>query len=235
MSLLRRAARRVASSPALARLLLGIEVPPAAPSRRYFDLTTPVLVRLVAPRVNASSRVLDMGTGAFAAIGLALWRRTGCRVVSSDVDAGLVEQARANVARNGAPIEVIRASFFDGVFARDTGDERGDPAFDCVTFNAPYVPTSEVGADGGDARYAVQSDGGREGTAVIRGFLAAFEGELRVRRAYLGVNTLMVPRRVTQACVAERAGLHLEETLSLPLLPVDVYVVGRSHSHPPIP
>ena len=65
-------------------MLLRIDVPPIDADRRYFDLTTPVLVRLVAPRVTASTRLLDMGTGAFAAIGLALWRRTGCQVVASD-------------------------------------------------------------------------------------------------------------------------------------------------------
>lgn len=218
MSLLRRGARRLASSRTLAQVILRIDLPPIEPGWRYFDLTTPVLVRLVASRVTASTRLLDMGTGAFAAIGLALWRRTGCQVVASDVDEGLVEQARANVAANGAPIPVMRASFFDDI----------DGEFDCVTFNAPYVPTSDVGADGGDARYAVQADGGALGTDVIEGFLAAFEKERRVGLAYLGINSLMVPRAAVQAAIAEHPGLRLEKKLRLPLLPVDVFVIRHA-------
>jgi len=218
LSLLRRGARRLFASRALARRLLGIEVPPVGPGRRYFDVTTIVLIGVVRRRIDASSRVLDMGTGAFASIGLALWRRTGCRVVSSDVDAGLVEQARANVAANAAPIEVVQSRFFDDVFGE----------FDCVTFNAPYVPSRAVGADGGDDRYAVQSDGGERGTDVIEGFLRAFEEEPRVALAYLGVNTLMVPRRMVEACIAGRAGLRLQTISGGKLLPVDVYVVGKA-------
>jgi hypothetical protein len=152
------------------------------------------------------------------------------------VDAGLVEQARANVAGNDAPIEVVQSRFFDRVFERDgdrepaEGDSAGSPeeGFDCVTFNAPYVPRREVGADGGDDRYAVQSDGGERGTDVIDGFLRAFEAEPRVPLAYLGVNTLMVPRRMVEACIADRAGLRLQEIAGSGLLPVDVYVVGRA-------
>ena len=199
-------------------MFLRIDLPPIEPGRRYLDLTTAVLVRLVAPRVTASTKLLDMGTGAFAAIGLALWRRTGCQVVASDVDERLVEQARANVAANGAAIKVVRASFFD--------DLEGE--FDCVTFNAPYVPTGEVGADGGDARYAVQADGGAQGTDVIEGFLAAFEKERRVGLAYLGINSLMVPRAAVQARIAERPGLRLEKKLRLPPLPVDVFVIRHA-------
>lgn len=243
MSLLRRAARRVASSPRLARLLLGIDVPPIGPGRRYFDLTTIVLIRVVAPRIDRSSRILDMGTGAFAAIGLALWKRTGCTVVSTDVDAGLVEQGRANVALNEAPIEIVQARFFDGVFNDCVAGQDGRSSalsaadgedlaavahrFDCVTFNAPYVPTERVGADGGVGRYAGQSDGGARGTDVIEGFLAAFAREPRVQRAYLGVNTLMVPRQKVETCIDENGGLRMDGIRRLPLVPVDVYSISR--------
>ena len=218
MSLLRRGARRLAGSRALAKMLLRIDLPRIGPDRRYFDLTTAVLVRLVAQRVTPSTRVLDMGTGAFGAIGLALWRRTGCQVVSSDVDLGLVEQARANIAANGAPISVIHASFFDGI----------DGEFDCVTFNAPYVPSRRVGGDGGDIRYAGQSAGGGTGSSVIEAFLAAFETRQRVGVAYLGVNSMMVPSQIVRACIARRPGLLLEQTLRQRPLPIDVFAVRHA-------
>lgn len=219
MSLLRRGARRLAASPLLTRWLLDIDVPPLGDGRRYFDLTTAILVRLVAPRLDATSRVLDMGTGAFAAIGLALWRRTGCAVVASDVDAALVEQARANVARNDAPIEVVRASLFE-VLEQIAGD------FDGVTFNAPYVPSARVGNDGGDPRWAGQSDGGAGGTTVIDGFLTGFARQQRVARAFLGVNTLMVPHATVVQHIARHPPLQLENTLRRPPFPIDVFVIG---------
>jgi hypothetical protein len=215
---LRRGARRAAASPRLARWLLGIEVPPIGPGRRYFDLTTPILVHVVAPDLDAESRVLDMGTGAFAAIGLSLWRRTACTVVASDVDADLVEQARGNVKRNAAPIEVVHASLFDVL-------DHVEGSFDCVTFNAPYVPTGFVGADGGDLSYAGQSDGGAEGTDVIDAFLAGFARQWRVARAYLGVNSMMVPRATVEACVAGRSELQLRDIRRRAPFPIDVFVI----------
>ena len=109
---LRRAAGRVSQSRALARWLFGVEFPRAEAGARYFDLTTPVLVSVVAPRLRPGTRLLDMGTGAFATIGLALWRRTGCDVVSTDVRGELVRQARANVEANraGACVRVVWAA-----------------------------------------------------------------------------------------------------------------------------
>lgn len=223
---LRRGARRAAASPRLARWLLGIDVPPIGAGRRYFDLTTPILVRVVARDLDADSRVLDMGTGAFAAIGLALWRRSGCSVVASDVDAGLVDEARANVLRNDAPIEVVHASLFDAL-------DHVDGDFDCVTFNAPYVPSEDVGADGGDVRYAGQSDGGAQGVDVIDAFLAGFAQQQRVDRAYLGVNSMMVPRETVEARIARRPALRLCEVRRRAPLPIDVFVIDKSRAAGP--
>jgi len=208
---LRRAAGRVSQSRALARWLFGVEFPRAEAGARYFDLTTPVLVSVVAPRLRPGTRLLDMGTGAFATIGLALWRRTGCDVVSTDVRGELVRQARANVEANRAPIRVVEACFFDGV----------DGEFDCVTFNVPYVPSSDLpGPD-------VQSDGGPEGTSVIEGFLDAFAARGGRATAYLGVNRLFVPRGKVVPLIGRRPALSLTGVRRRRPWPVDVYVIDR--------
>jgi len=211
--LLRRASGRVSRSRALARRLFGIDFPPRDDSgARYFDLTTPVLVSLVAPRLRPGTRLLDMGTGAFATIGLALWRRTGCDVVATDVGPELVRKAQANVDANHAPIRVVEARFYDGV----------EGEFDCVTFNAPYVPSSFL------SRSDPQSDGGPEGTIIIEGFLDGFAAKGGRATAYLGVNRLFVPREKVELLVGRRAGLGLIDVRRRWPWPVDVYVLTRT-------
>lgn len=213
LGLLRLASERVSRSRVLARRLFGVEFPPRDDAgARYFDLTTPVLVSVVAPRLRPGLRLLDMGTGAFATIGLALWRRTGCAVVATDVRPELVRRAQANVDANHAPIRVAEARFYDGI----------EGEFDCVTFNAPYVPSSFLA--GSDP----QSDGGPEGTAIIEGFLDAFAAKGGRSTAYLGVNRLFVPRAKVEALVGRRAGVRLTDVRRRWPWPVDVYVLTRT-------
>ena len=211
LGLVRQVSGRVCRSRALATRLFGVEFPPEDAGARYFDVTTPVLVSVVAPRLRPGMKLLDMGTGAYATIGLALWRRTGCDVLSTDVQPALVRKARDNVAANGAPIRVVEARFFDGV----------DGEFDCVTFNVPYVPSSLVyGPD-------VQSDGGPDGTSVLEGFLDAFAARGGGATAYLGVNRLFVPRERVQPLVERRPRLRLTGVRRRRPWPVDVYVIER--------
>jgi methylase of polypeptide subunit release factors len=192
--------------------MFGVDFPPLPSGGRYFDLTTAVLVSVATPRLGPGRRLLDMGTGAFATIGLALWRRTGCDVVSTDVRPDLVRQAQANADANRAPIRVVEARFFDGV----------NGEFDCVTFNVPYVP-SRLLAGTGD----VQSDGGPEGTSVIEGFLDGFAARGARATAYLGVNRLFVPREKVVRLIERRAGLALKQVRRRWPWPVDVYVLER--------
>jgi hypothetical protein len=209
---LRWAAGRAGRSRALARRLLGIDLPPLGADARYFDLTTPVLVSVAAPSLAPGRRLLDMGTGAFAAVGLALWRRTGCDVVATDVSPVLVRKAQANVAANRAPIRVVPSRFFDGV----------DGEFDCVTFNAPYVPSRLL--EKSDA----QSDGGPEGTSVIEAFLEAFAARGGQATAYLGVNRLLVGRDRVTGLIGRRPGLVLTGIRRCWPWPSEVYVIVRT-------
>jgi methylase of polypeptide subunit release factors len=209
--LVRRASWRLGGSRTLARWFFGVDFP-RSPGQGYFDMTTPALVKVVGPRVRRESRVLDMGTGPFAVIGLALWRRCGCHVLATDVHPDIVRRARENVAANGAPIRVVEARFFEGI----------DEEFDCVTFNIPYVPTARL-ARPGDFR----SDGGPEGTSVIEAFLDAMSASGRAASAYLGVNASFVPRPKVVPLVEKRGSLRLAEIVRPLVIPVDVYVVER--------
>lgn len=214
LPVLRLIGKRVTRSRLLARSLFGVDFVPAE-GRGYFDLTTPALVHAAAPLVSRETRVLDMGTGAFATIGLSLWRRRGCPVVSTDVQAELVERAQANVARNAAPVRVLLSRFFDGL----------DEEFDLVTFNAPYVPRAQL-ASPDDA----QSDGGEDGTEVIADFLDAFAARGARAVAMLGVNALFVPRARLLPLLTRRRDLALDR-IARPLpVPVDVYVIRRTSS-----
>ena len=211
LGLLRRASWRLSGSRAFARRLFGIDFPPLQGSARYFDLTTPALVSVAAGRLGPDRRLLDMGTGAFATVGLALWRRTGCDVVATDVVPELVRQARANVEANRAPVRVVEARFFDGL----------EDEFDCVTFNLPYVPSTFLpGPD-------VQSDGGPEGTRVIEGFLDAFVEHGGRSIACLGVNPLFVTRATVVSLIERRPGLALIEVRRRWPWPANVYTITR--------
>jgi len=211
VGLLRRLAAGASRSRTLARARFLIDFPPLEPGERYFDLTTGPLVATAVRRLGPGRRLLDMGTGAFATVGLALWRRTGCDVVSTDVRPDLVRRARANVEANGAPIRVVEARFFDGV----------EGEFDVVTFNPPYVPSGMLG--GPD----VQSDGGPEGTTVIEGFLDAFAARGGKATALLGVNRWLVPRETVVRLIAARPGLVRERVVGRWPWPADVYAMMR--------
>lgn len=184
---------------------------------QYFDVTTPLLVWSAERDLGPGARLLDMGTGAFAVIGLALWRK-GCRVVSSDIHPEILERARANVERNAAPIRLVQSRFFDEL----------DEEFDGVTFNPPYIP-SELAANPTLARpFDFQSNGGKDGSAVIEAFFDAFLAKGGRARGYLGMNELWVSGARVLALLAARKGLRLERIDRSLGLPFYVIVIQRA-------
>jgi hypothetical protein len=60
---------------------------------------------------------------------------------------------------------------------------------------------------------------------VIDAFLAGFARQWRVARAYLGVNSMMVPRATVEACVAGRSELQLRDIRRRAPFPIDVFVI----------
>jgi methylase of polypeptide subunit release factors len=210
--------RPLSRSRGLAQRLFHVDFPRLAEADRYFDITTPLLVHSVARGLTPRSRVLDMGTGPFAVIGLALWRRAGCQVLSTDIHPWILERARENVRLNGAPIRVVHSRFFDEI----------DESFDAVVFNPPYVPTDLARGQAWTRTFDFQSDGGSDGTSVIAAFLAAFAAKGGQATAYLGWNGLLIPRDRVAALLRDHTGLRLSKIDALPFSPFCVLVVERT-------
>jgi len=144
----------------------------------YFDVTTWVLINRTAKDLTRSTRVLDMGTGSVAVVGLTIWKRLGCSVISSDINPEIVQLAEECARRNGAPIRTVCSRFFENVH---------EP-FDVVIFNPPYVATAH-GLELDDSRKRrCQWDGGSDGTSIIRDFVVGLQALPHQVRAYVGVN-----------------------------------------------
>jgi methylase of polypeptide subunit release factors len=212
--------QRVARSRSVAQSFLGLKLPPIAADEHYFDATTLALVLAMRGRVGRGARVLEMGCGSVAAVGLWLWRHFECQVVCTEVEGSIAERARESVALNEAPIEVVVGEHFAG---------RGEH-FDWVVFNPPYVPTEVGRARKLPERLRTQWDGGPDGTDAIARFLEAFEREGRGASALLGVNSRYVSRERVVALVQRHRGLTLRECVRHPLLPSVVYVLVSTKS-----
>jgi methylase of polypeptide subunit release factors len=212
-----RCVRTATRSRLLARALFRIDFRPLQEDETYFDVTTPVLVRQARRRLTRSSKVLDLGTGTVAVVGLALWRRLGCAVTSADVNPESVRLAQANVDRNRAPIRVIHSNFFDAI----------DDDFDAVVFNPPYVPTEAGRRRGLSPRWRRQWDGGPDGLAVIEAFVRALETDRRDPLVLMGVNHRHTPREPLSTLLDRHPGVETEDVYRHPLLPVDVYVLRK--------
>lgn len=95
---------------------------------------TEQLVEHVLAAVRTGMRVLDVGTGSGAiAISLAL-EGPRLEVTGSDVDPRALALARENVRATGAPVTLVRRSWFEGAEPE---------SLDVVVANPPYVAASE--------------------------------------------------------------------------------------------
>ena len=211
----------------VARAVFGVKFRPLQGDETCFDVTTPVLVAEALRRLQRSMRVLDLGTGTMAVVGLSLWHKLGCEVTAADINPESVRLARQNVARNHAPIRVFESRFFDAV--------RSD--FDAVVFNPPYVPTAVGIRRGLSARLRQQWDGGRNGVAVVEGLLRALESDHRNPLVIMGVNRTHTPESRIASVLAAHTDIALDEVRRHPLLPVDIYVFhkkrARGRNRPP--
>jgi methylase of polypeptide subunit release factors len=212
--------QRATRSALLTRCLFGVRTEPLGPGNRYFDLTTLALKRVASARIERGARVLDMGTGTSAVLGLWLARALACEVTCTDVDPRTVERARANVARNEVSLTVVCASLFEGV----------EETFDYVLFNPPYLPTATGRERDQPEELRSMWDGGPEGTDTIAAFLDAFSARDSRATVLLGVNRVHVGRERVTALIGARDPLDLRAVEAHPWLPVDVYVLVKKKS-----
>ena len=219
MSLIRKGAqlalRLVCRSRWVTYLVFGVRVPRLATSKDYyFDSTTPGQVWKARKYLTKESRVLDLGAGSSALIGLSLWKNPGCHVISSDLNPDLVRSSRAAVELNKAPIKVYESRFFDGI----------DEPVDVVTFNPPYVKRSVAKARKMVARSS-QWDGGDSGLDVIAEFLKECAGRPTPVTVLMGINRWHLDMDDITEVVKRTEGLSLDKVDSHWLLPVDIYVM----------
>ncbi|NVD70629.1 peptide chain release factor N(5)-glutamine methyltransferase [Duganella sp. BJB1802] len=106
---------------------------------------TELLVELTLDRLPPQGRVLDMGTGSGAiAVALAHTRRDAA-VTALDVSPDALAVARRNAAANGAQVNFLQSDWYTAL--------QGQPPFDVIASNPPYIASGDRHLSEGDLRY----------------------------------------------------------------------------------
>ncbi len=136
---------------------------------------TELLVELALEHIppDASSHVLDLGTGS-GAVALAIVRhRPRARVCAVDISPAALEVARRNATRLGiGAIEFVQSDWFEGLDAAIR--------YDVIVSNPPYVASTDAHLAQGDVRFEPRSalDGGPDGLQHIARIIAEAPGWL---------------------------------------------------------
>jgi release factor glutamine methyltransferase len=106
---------------------------------------TELLVELALDRLPPQGRVLDMGTGSGAiAVALAHTRRDA-DVTALDVSDDALAVAQRNAAANGVRVAFLRSDWYAAL--------DGQPRFDVIASNPPYIASGDRHLSEGDLRY----------------------------------------------------------------------------------
>ena len=108
-------------------------------------------------------RVVDLGTGS-GAIALALKRANpACDVIATDVSAAALAVARRNAERLGLAIELVEASWWQGLEGR---------RFDIAVANPPYIAAGDPHLDALRHEPALALTPGGDGLGALRAIVA---------------------------------------------------------------
>jgi release factor glutamine methyltransferase len=130
------------------------------------DTETVVSAALERLAPDASSRVLDLGTGSGALALAILSERPLAQAVGVDVSPAALAIARANAARLGVH---ERLELREGVWGQGLDD-----AFDLIVSNPPYIPTASIDMLEDEVRRyepRLALDGGEDGLDAYRALL----------------------------------------------------------------
>lgn len=201
----------------IAQLLFKIDFNPVKKGAYYFDTSTIVMTRLLLKEIHTHDRILDMGTGVSAIVGLFLWKHCGCHVVSCDINPDIVLMAQENIRLNQSPIRVIRSNLFENI----------DEDFDIVVFNPPYVPTKKGIIYNLSKKFQSQWDGGQDGSLVVKQFLNELHKITRPVKAYVGINYKLLPKENFLSVIEIHENLKLKKTYRHPILPIEIFIIEK--------
>ncbi|MGI5899669.1 MAG: peptide chain release factor N(5)-glutamine methyltransferase [Christensenellales bacterium] len=113
---------------------------------------------------------LDLCCGS-GAVALGMAKLTRANVTASDISDACIAATKANAAKNGASLEVIKSDLFSGFEGR---------TFDIITCNPPYVPEGDRAGIQPEVRHdpALALYSGGDGLDFIRRLAASVEGFL---------------------------------------------------------
>lgn len=133
---------------------------------------TETLVEAALQRIEAGTRLLDLGAGSGAIAITIACERPQAAVTAVDNSEESLEVARANAARHAATIEFVRGHWYEPVAGR---------RFGLVVANPPYVAAGDHHLLEGDLRYEPRgalTDGSADGLDSIRAIVASAPAHL---------------------------------------------------------
>ncbi|MYN15621.1 peptide chain release factor N(5)-glutamine methyltransferase [Rugamonas sp. FT107W] len=134
---------------------------------------TELLVELTLDRLPPQGRVLDMGTGSGAiAVALAHTRRDAA-VTALDVSPDALAVARRNAAANGVQVNFLQSDWYAAL--------QGQPPFDVIASNPPYIASGDRHLSEGDLRYEPTGalTDHADGLSALRIIVAGAAGHLK--------------------------------------------------------
>ena len=122
---------------------------------------TELLVENALNFIDKNKTVLDLCTGS-GAIAVAVNKKSGARVVASDISEEAVALAKENAISNGAEVEFVTGDLFDGLEGR---------RFDVIISNPPYVKSADISGlqrEVKDYEPIIALNGGEDGLVFYR-------------------------------------------------------------------
>ncbi len=122
---------------------------------------TEELVEHALKTLDGTKTALDLCTGS-GAIAVALAKKSGAKVIASDVSLKALELAEENAAENGAEIEFVKGDLFENLQGRK---------FDVIVTNPPYIRRADIDKLQREIREfepVLALDGGEDGLEFYR-------------------------------------------------------------------
>ncbi len=148
----------------------------------FWDLTTLVLKKELS-QMKLKKSYLDMGCGQFAILGQFFKKiNSSSDVTSIDIYEKFVENSLNNSKLNKTNIQIKKSNLFSNI----------DEKFDLISFNPPYVPSSQKKDELEFPNIRYSED---EGLKTTRDFLTESKNYLTADgEILLGINTFYVPQ-----------------------------------------